>query len=165
MQISRYDVNMRGVRHLAAMALIACGVHHATSAQAQWGASFTPSASAPAGVEECPHALTWSPIDPAATDTFQMQFETRTLSSLTDHGIELIHGTDSDPNSVISGTPTVSGDIVTFVLAPDTGCATAGCREGNWYSVHAQPTDSASNKPVGRVCLHVERRRFGKPTQ
>lgn len=135
----------------------------ASPLQADWGASFTPSSTAPAGDEECPLSVTWEPLDPAARDTYSIQFQSRSLSSLEDYGIEIIHGTDADPNSVIVGTPSTSGELVSFVLAPDTGCASAGCREGNWYSVHAQPVDSEGNKPVWRACLHVERKRYGKP--
>jgi len=125
------------------------------------GPSQTPGAT---GAVECPTGRTFDPIDPTAEDTFGVIFEGRSLSSVDTYSAELISGTDTTPAAIFDGAPTASGGTVQIALDPNDGCATAGCREGNWYAIMIRPVDTSGNKPVARFCLPVRRARYGKPS-
>lgn len=91
-----------------------------------------------------------------------MIFEGRQLASLNAWRIETIVGDDADPNEIVTSTA-VSGNQVAFTLTPDAGCASAGCREGRWYQLCAQPEDSGGFRPWGCGCVEIRRERFSRP--
>lgn len=144
----------------AAVALLA------VPALAQWpGAATPPRTPGLTSSTECTVAKTFDPIDPTAEDTFAVIFEGRSLSSIDAYSAELIAGSDSTPAAIFDGAPTASGGTVQIALDPNDGCAAAGCREGNWYSIMVRPVDSDGNKPVGRFCLRVGRDRYARPSK
>lgn len=144
------------MRRLAAIMLLP--LLAATASGQGWGDLF-PAPQTPGtqtGAEECPPQRTWQAIEPTATDVRAILFESRTLSAATGYRAEVISGTDADPNDIVSSVA-VAGGLFSFVLAP------TAAREGNWYQVCAQPTDSNGRTPIGCACIEIKRTRYARP--
>jgi hypothetical protein len=98
--------------------------------------------------------------EPQARDTYAMRFVGRTVASAAVEIKCAVGGcpiTDSNPAAMRVAGPTASGDLVSFVLYPDAGCGTAGCRAGNRYQIRVQATDADTNTPTGNVCFIARR--------
>jgi hypothetical protein len=107
--------------------------------------------------EACPKESTWT-FDPGESDTVMFRFVGRSLSSAGTPAAALRHRSkvDATPSAMFTAA-SVSGELYSLKIVPDTGCVVAGCRAGNVYQITVKPTDSVNNVPMGHACLVVRK--------
>lgn len=89
-------------------------------------------------------------IQPNETDTIGCAFDSWTITGGGTFAVRLIgkaaHA-DASPAAIVTAGPTASGNNVSVQIAPDTGCGSPGCRNGNSYQITLQPV-AGSDAPI-----------------